>query len=59
MKEFEKGSMTPAQKSTMGTAKSGKSTSPLGFMAEGDVKMPFGGNVSQNCGKPLPKTPKY
>ena len=58
MKDFEKGSMTPAQKGTMGTCKSGKSTSPLGFMAGGDVKIPFGGNINQNCGKPMPKNTK-
>lgn len=59
MKEFEKGCMTPAQKGTMGTPKTGKSTSPLGFMAEADIKIPFGGNTSQNCGKPMPKNQKY
>ena len=57
MKDMKAGApkMSDAMKSTRGTAVSGSMSNGYGLK---DVKMPFGGNVSANCNKPLPKADK-
>ena len=48
-------SMSDAMKMTRGVARPGVSSNGYGLK---DVKMPFGGNVSADCGKALPKAEK-
>lgn len=59
-KEGERGSMSEAMKSTRGVCKDGMGKGEAGKTGYSmpEVRMPFGGNVSANCGKPLPKAEK-
>lgn len=52
--------MSDAMKSTRGIAQSGMGKGKAGNNGYSmpEVKMPFGGNISANCNKPLPKAPK-
>lgn len=59
-KEGSREGMSEAMKSTRGTCTSGMGKGEAGRNGYSmpEVRMPFGGNISANCGKPLPKADK-